>query len=83
MAEHPHDLMAGNLDLPALVQLADHELGVGVDEQAVVRWALARTLDTAGRILESSDEGLVLGVLAGHVAAKTQADHSLLSGSGL
>jgi len=26
----------GGLDLPALDQLADHELGVGVDEEAVV-----------------------------------------------
>jgi hypothetical protein len=30
------------LDLPALGELPDHELGVGVNEEAVDRWGLAR-----------------------------------------
>ena len=51
----------GSLDLPALGQLADHELGIGVDEEAVGRRGPGRPLDAAVQVVESSDEGLVFG----------------------
>ena len=71
------------LDFPALGQLADDELGVGVDQQAVLRRRLACPLDAASQILQSSDEGLVLGFVVGHAVAETEPDCLLLASSRL
>jgi len=46
----------GRLDVPALGELADQEMGVGVDEAAVFRWRLARTLDVANQALRATDQ---------------------------
>jgi len=53
----------GGLDPPALGQLADQELGVGVDQEAVFRRALVRAADAAQQVLQAGDEGPVLGLV--------------------
>jgi len=64
------------LDLPALSQLTNDELRVGVDEEAVVRRALACTLDAAHQVLYGSDQGPVLGLVVGR-HAQVEADDLL------
>ena len=72
----------GSLDMAALRQLADHELGIGVDEEAVSRRALACLLDAGHQVLQRGDEGPVLSLVVGHAATEIEADQLLLACSG-
>ena len=63
----------GCFHLPALGTLADYELGVGVDQQAVVAGAAAGLLNAAGQVFERRDQGSVLSFVVGG-SAEVQAD---------
>lgn len=74
------------LDLPALRQLADQELGVGANGDAVAAWILAGALDPPSQVDQSGDKSHVLRWVAdtlfgGYVRQVVQADDLLLAGA--